>query len=92
MMTKDELLARIARRKSKSVELTWAQFTSSVGAAGAESKAALLDAVNKNDASRMATIIGNIVDNKRKDIVKPEIDQIVVDNTLTLDQITELLD
>ena len=90
-MTKDELIARIARKKTKGVELTWAQFTSAVGSAGQEAKAALLDAVNKDDASRIATAIASIVVSKRRDIVKPEIDQIIANDSLTLDQISELL-
>ena len=90
-MTREQLIEYFTRQRIKDTDLTWAQFTSAVGAITVDERTQLLLAINNGDKDALCGSLLKIANDKKRAIAAADIDALVADNTLTVDELLTLV-
>ena len=91
-MTREQLLDQLARRRARKVALTWAQFATAVQGADVTTKGRLLDAANSMNGSAVALLVLGITGAKKYELALEQVELLTADDSLTVDELTGLLD
>lgn len=90
-MTLDELKDHFATKKANGVTLTWAQFAMAVSTAGPMVRNAILQAVNTGKPSQAATLLVNLVRDKKLEIAMADVETKLADGTITVSELLDMM-
>lgn len=90
-MTREELIAELATRRTRSITLDWNQLTAAIAQASVIQKGQIVDAVNTNNGPLLMTLMMAICKNARNDSALAEVNQKLADDKLSVDELLSLL-
>jgi hypothetical protein len=91
IMTRDDLLAMLVKKKITKTSLTWAQFGGVVTAASLAIKAQILEAINTNKTMLLVDSIMNLVNTKKRELAETDINNMAVDDLFSTTVLLDLL-
>lgn len=91
-MTRDELIERFVKNRTKQTALTWGQFVSTVSASTPDEKAQILIALNNGDKDALCAILIGMAKTKKRELAISEVNTIIADNSVTVDELLTLVD
>lgn len=90
-MTREELLAELARKRSFKLVLNWGHFSGAVSSAPQATKTITVDAINSGNNPLLASTIIELVRAKRLDVARQEVDAVAADDKLSIDELIDIL-
>lgn len=90
-MTRDELIAELASRRTKSTTLDWTALTAAIAQAPQLTKAAIVDAVNTNNSPVLMTLMTGIFKDKRHELALADVNQKLADDKLSVTELLEIM-
>lgn len=91
-MTRDEFVSLLIRNRTKLTALTWTEFTGAVTAVSLDEKTQILLAVNSGDKTALSTLLINIANTKKTSLATSYVNDIIADNSLTIDELLTLVE
>lgn len=90
-MTREDIIRKLIDLRVRKIVLTWDQFASAIASSSLETKAIILEAVNKLDGSLLAKTVFDVAIAKKKAIAQTQVESIAADDTFTIDELITLL-
>lgn len=90
-MTREELIAELATRRTKSTTLDWTALVAAIAQAPQITKAAIVDAVNTNNSPVLMVLMTGIFKDKRRELALADVNQKLADDKLSVDELLEIM-
>lgn len=91
-MTRDQLIAKLKAQKARKIDLTWNQFVTAFQALTAQEKADFLHALNASEFTVADKVLTKVVREAKLALASAAVDALVADNTITIDELLEIME